>query len=100
MKRQKKVLITDEAHSLLIDELTKDGYEVDYHPHITADEVLQKIYDHEGLIVNSKVYVSGDMLERAVNLKFVCRAGSGLEVVDLEYAKQRGVQVFNSPEGN
>lgn len=100
MTPSKKILITDEVHPLLIEGLELAGYVVDYLPNIKPDEVLAAIGDYEGLIVNSKVYVGKEMLDRAVQLKFVCRAGSGLEMIDLEYAKQKGVVAFNSPEGN
>jgi D-3-phosphoglycerate dehydrogenase len=98
MKR--KILITDELHPLLKEGLEQDGFVVDYHPAISAEEVLGIIHDYEGLVINSKVYAGKDLLDRAVKLKFVCRAGSGLEVIDLDYAKLKNVIAFNSPEGN
>lgn len=100
MSEQRKILITDDVHPVLIEKLTADGYTVDYRPEITPEEVLAVIADYTGLIVNSKVYVGKEMMDRATKLKFVCRAGSGLEVIDLEYAKTKGVAAFNSPEGN
>jgi D-3-phosphoglycerate dehydrogenase len=96
----KKILITDEVHSLLVDGLSNDGFTVDYKPKITPAEVLDTIHEYEGLIVNSKVYVGPEMFDRAALLKFVCRAGSGLEVIDLNYARYKNVIAFNSPEGN
>ena len=96
----KKILITDEVHPLLVDNLKHEGFEVHYRPQITAEEVLETIHDYEGLIVNSKVYAGKELLSRAVNLQFVCRAGSGLEVIDLDFAKAKNIAAFNSPEGN
>jgi D-3-phosphoglycerate dehydrogenase / 2-oxoglutarate reductase len=100
LTRQSKILITDELHPLLQEGLISDGFIVDYIPEITEQEVLEIIHDYEGLVINSKVYAGKDMLDRGVKLKFVCRAGSGLEAIDLEYAKQKSVTAFNSPEGN
>lgn len=97
---EKQVLITDEVHTILIEGLQQQGYIVNYEPKITAAEVLQQIDNYVGLIINSKVYVGKEMLDKATKLKFVCRVGSGLEVIDIEYAKQRDVAAFNSPEGN
>ncbi|MBL0309880.1 MAG: hypothetical protein IPP77_09455 [Bacteroidetes bacterium] len=97
---RRKILITDEVHPLLIEGLAHDGFEVDYLPEIKPAEVLERISAYTGLIVNSKVHVGKEMLDRAERLQFVCRAGSGLEVIDLDYAKQKGIQAFNSPEGN
>jgi len=95
-----RILITDELHPLLKEGLEKDGFTVDYCPSISAEEVLQIISDYEGLILNSKVYAGKELLDRAVKLKFICRAGSGVDVIDLDYAKQKNIIVFNSPEGN
>ena len=95
-----KILITDDVHPLLPERLQQMGFEVNYRPDITPEEVLQIIGDIEGLVINSKVYVGKEMLDKAQLLKFVCRAGSGLEVIDLSYAKAKNVTAFNSPEGN
>ncbi len=95
-----RVLITDDVHPLLNEGLEQDGFAVDYRPDVSAEEVLEIIPDYEGLVINSKVYASRELLDRAVKLKFVCRAGSGLEVIDLDYARQKNVIAFNSPEGN
>ena len=100
MKDKQKILITDKIHPLLREGLEHDGFAVNYNPAISPDEVLQIIHDYEGLVVNSKIYVGKVMLDRALKLKFVCRAGSGLEIIDLDYAKKKNIIVFNSPEGN
>ncbi|MES2619277.1 MAG: NAD(P)-dependent oxidoreductase [Bacteroidota bacterium] len=97
---KQKILITDELHPLLQQGLEKDGFAVDYRPDISADEVLKIIDGYEGLVINTKIYVGKEMLDRALKLQFVGRAGSGLEVIDLEYAKQKNVVAFNTPEGN
>lgn len=96
----KRVLITDELHPLLQQGLEADGFAVDYRPAITEAEVHDIVHLYEGLVINSKVYAGKDLLDKATQLKFVCRAGSGLEVIDLPYAKQKGIAAFNSPEGN
>ncbi|HLP49748.1 MAG TPA: NAD(P)-dependent oxidoreductase [Chitinophagales bacterium] len=96
----RKILITDDLHPLLQQGLEQDGFTVDYRPAITEKEVLEIIGDYEGLVINSKVYAGKELLDKATQLKFVCRAGSGLEVIDLPYAKEKNIAAFNSPEGN
>lgn len=95
-----KILITDSVHPLLYEGLRTDGFAVDYLPDITAQQVTAIITAYEGLIINSKVYAGKELFDKAPLLKFVCRAGSGLEVIDIEYATKKGIAVFNSPEGN
>ena len=96
----KKVLITDAAHPLLVDGLTEMGFSVDYEPDITVQKVADLISQYQGLIINSRVPADRALLGRAAQLKFVCRLGSGLEVIDLDCASELGIAAFNSPEGN
>jgi D-3-phosphoglycerate dehydrogenase / 2-oxoglutarate reductase len=100
VKIKPRILITDEMHPLLEAGLRKDGYGVDYRPDISEQEVMKIIEDYGGLVINSKVFVGRELLDRAVQLKFVCRAGSGLDTIDVQYAKAKNIAVFNSPEGN
>lgn len=95
-----KVLITDDVHPLLAEGLRAEGFEVDYQPSVSPDTVWQIIPQYEGLVINSRVQATRQLLERAARLKFVCRAGSGLEVIDLQAAKELNIAAFNSPEGN
>lgn len=95
-----KVLITDDLHPLLKEGLEADGFEVDYRPDISPEQVLVIIENYTGLVINSKVYAGAELLRKATKLKFVCRAGSGLEVIDLPYAAAHNIAAFNSPEGN
>jgi D-3-phosphoglycerate dehydrogenase len=100
MNERGKILITDTVHSLLYEGLRADGFVVDYCPDIVSEEVMQVISIYEGLVINSKLYAGKELLDRASKLKFVCRVGSGLEVIDVNYARQKGISAFNSPEGN
>ncbi len=95
-----KVLITDDVHPSLPEGLRAEGFEVDYLPTILPETVWQIIPQYEGLVINSRVPATRELLQRAARLKFVCRAGSGLEVIDLPAAQENGIAAFNSPEGN
>ena len=96
----KKVLITDFVHQHLIDGLTEMGYEVEYNKNITLKQTAKIISDYNGIIINSKTVMDRAMMDRATRLKFIGRLGSGLEIIDLAYAKEKKISVFNSPEGN
>ena len=95
-----KVLVTDKVHPHLINELQENNYEVEYLPSITHSETLEIISDYFGIIINSKTKANKEFLDKATNLKFIGRLGSGLEIIDLAYAAEKGVKVYNSPEGN
>lgn len=95
-----KILITDSVHPLLIEGLEQFDCPCDYLPAITTKEVAAVIGNYIGLIINSKIKVDQSLLDKAGALKFIGRLGSGMEIVDLEYAKKKGVATLRSPEGN
>ena len=95
-----KALITDDVHPLLIERLQEIGYEVDFLPNITFEETLSLISPYNGLIINSKIFCGAELLNKATNLRWVGRLGSGMEVIDTTACGERGVKYFNSPEGN
>lgn len=71
---------------------------VDYKPTISREELLSTVAEYDGLIIRSRTKVDREVLDRASRLKLVARPGTGLDNVDVEYAKNRGVTVVNSPE--
>lgn len=95
-----KILSVDENHELLNSQLTKAGFEVDEDLKSPRQEILQKIESYDGLIIRSRFPVDNEFLLHAKNLKFIGRVGAGLENIDEEYAKEKGISVFNAPEGN
>jgi len=73
-------------------------FQVDYRPGITKEELLGRVGEYETLIVRSRTKVDREVLDRGVKLRLVARAGTGLDNIDVEYAKKRQVEVVNSPE--
>jgi D-3-phosphoglycerate dehydrogenase len=91
-----KVLISDHVD---IDKLSLgSGFEVDYRPGIQREELLRLIGGYDALVVRSRTKVDRELLDLGQKLRLVARPGTGLDNVDVEYAKSRGVQVVNSPE--
>lgn len=96
----RKVLVTDGVHPILLEGLEELGFKCDYHPKISLERVREMVPDYEGMIINSKILVDKAMLDSAPKLRFVGRLGSGMEIIDLEYAAKKGVAIHGAPEGN
>ena len=95
-----KALVTDYVHDSLISGLVERGYEVVYDRGISLGDVRRDIHKYAGIIVNSKIQMQAEMLDAASQLRWIGRLGSGLEIIDVPYATQRGIAVMNTPEGN
>ncbi|MEE9374651.1 MAG: NAD(P)-dependent oxidoreductase [Saprospiraceae bacterium] len=97
---KKSILITDKVHPKLTRELEKDGFVVNNHPKMTLSETIAIIQKYDGVIVNSKTICNKKLIDKAENLKFIGRLGSGLEIINLKYAAIKGIHVLRTPEAN
>lgn len=97
---QSSVLIVDEMHMSLMPMLEKIGLIPDYQPKIKRQEIIDILGSYEGLLIRSKTKVDEDLLKNAHQLKFIGRAGAGLDLIDEAVAKEKGIVVFAANEGN
>lgn len=95
-----KILLLDSNHPLITEQLLAKGFLLEEDFTSSYDEVLQKINQYDGIIIRSRIPLDKNFLENAQNLKFIARVGAGMENIDLEVAKNLGISLINSPEGN
>ncbi len=92
-----KVLVAAPLHEKAIEVLEKAGFEVVYEEYPDKEKLIELAKDVEAIIVRSKPKVTKRVIEAAPKLKVIGRAGVGLDNIDLDAAKERGIKVVNSP---
>jgi len=95
-----RVLIAAPVHPALTGGLAELGYECDIHEKITQEQAFGLIKDCVGVITSTRILLDKLLIDSAPKLRWIGRMGSGMEVIDLEYAAFRNIKCFSSPEGN
>lgn len=95
-----KILIVDDLHPAFKIAAEEMGFEVDDLPLIKKEEVLQILPNYIGLAIRTKFRVDKEVIDSAPNLKFVARAGAGMDNIEVAYADEKNIQLINAPEGN
>jgi D-3-phosphoglycerate dehydrogenase len=97
---QMKVLVAEKIGDSGVRLLRDAGLEVELGSGWEAAELERRIGEFDGLLIRSATQLDAALLERAVRLKVVGRAGVGVDNVDVEAATKRGVVVANAPQSN
>ncbi len=99
MSMNQSVLICDQVAPTLNEILQKNGLKITYEPEITPDQIKEKIGNYEIVIVRSRTKITKEMIERANKCKIIARVGVGLDNIEVDAAKTKGIRVINAVEG-
>jgi D-3-phosphoglycerate dehydrogenase len=93
-----KVLVADTIHEDGVKMMRDAGLKLDLKTEIKADDLKKVIGGYDAVVVRSRTKLTKEVLENSGKLKVIARSGVGLDNVDVAYAKERGIEVYNSPE--
>ena len=92
-----RVLVSDPIAEDAIEMMKQAGLTVDVRTDMSPDELKRTIPEYEAIVVRSATKVRKDVLDVARNLKLIVRAGVGLDNIDVDYAKLKGIEIRNTP---
>ena len=100
MNTLQNILLLDDNHPILQQGLEQMGFVC--HADFTSSktEVEKKMSDYMGIVIRSRFKIDQTFIDAAPNLKFIARVGAGLESIDCDYAKNKGIHLIAAPEGN
>ena len=99
MSMNQSVLICDQVAPILNEILQKNGLKITYEPEITPDQIKEKISNFDIVVVRSRTKITKEMIDRATQCKIIARVGVGLDNIDVDAAKAKGIRVINAVEG-
>lgn len=96
---QKRILANDGIEADGKSALEAAGFTVDTNKVEQAD-LVSVLQNFEILIVRSATKVRKDLIDACPHLKIVARGGVGMDNIDVEYARTKGIQVINTPNAS
>lgn len=95
-----KILVCDKTEKEYIEQMRAAGLTVDVRDDITPEELPNVLPAYDGMVVRSRTKVRQPLIDVCPNLKVIVRGGVGLDTIDHEYAKSKGIVVMNTPQAS
>jgi len=91
-----KVLVSDGIEKVGSELMKNAGLEV-IEQKLTPEQLLKEIANYEAIIVRSATKVTKEVIDAGTKLKAIGRGGVGVDNIDVEYAKSKGIPTYNTP---
>lgn len=95
-----RIAFIDSVHPSLQEELEKSGFQCDMLYALPNEEIIAKLHEYDGAVIRSRFKIDKAIIDKADRLKFIARAGAGMENIDVAYAESKGLKCLHAPEGN
>ena len=94
-----RVLLYEDMHRAGVD-LLADKAEIVMAKSLDEDVLVEQVKDVDAIVIRANGKVTARLMDAAPRLKVIGRHGVGVEAIDLEAAKARGIVVCNTPDAN
>lgn len=91
-----KILFADKTHEKAL-EKAREYADVTTDFEITPEKLISTVGEYDALVVRSRTKVTKEVIDAGKKLKVIGRVGVGLDNIDLEHSKQKGIPVVNAP---
>jgi D-3-phosphoglycerate dehydrogenase len=95
-----KILVCDKTESEAIEKMRLAGLTVDTNFEITAEDLPKVLPGYDGCVVRSRTKIRQPLIDVCPNLKVIVRGGVGLDTIDADYARSKGITVMNTPKAS
>lgn len=94
------ILFIDSVHPLLQRELEANGFICHLQYEWSREKIGEELHNFDGVVIRSRIKLDKELIDRGTKLKFIARAGAGMENIDVPYAESKGIKCLPSAEGN
>ncbi|MGA2504170.1 MAG: D-2-hydroxyacid dehydrogenase [Anaerolineales bacterium] len=95
-----KILVCDKTESEAIEKMRLAGLTVDTNFEITVEDLPKVLPGYDGCVVRSRTKIRQPLIDVCPNLKVIVRGGVGLDTIDADYARSKGITVMNTPKAS
>jgi D-3-phosphoglycerate dehydrogenase len=100
MSPDKRILFIDSNHPSLHEQLQKAGFTCDFQFEWSKEKIAAELPNYDGVVIRSRIKLDKEIISKGTNLKFIARAGAGMENIDVHFAHSMGIYCLSAPEGN
>jgi D-3-phosphoglycerate dehydrogenase / 2-oxoglutarate reductase len=95
-----RIFVADDVNDAGLAPLRDAGFTIDKRTGLKGPDLLDAVIDATGLIVRSETKVTRELMNSAIELRVIGRAGVGVDNIDVPAATENGIVVMNAPDGN
>jgi D-3-phosphoglycerate dehydrogenase len=92
-----RVLICDPISASAVERIKYAGIDVEDLSSLPKEELINRVKDFDAMVVRSATKVRQPMIDKMERMKLIIRGGVGIDNIDADYAKQKGIEVKNTP---